>query len=374
MIFKEIYEDVENISNVKDQRTLVKRMVNHALNRVFCYHDFPYYLGEGVIKTINDYSTGTVSITTDSATITGSGTTWTSAMVGRKIRFNGKYPYYRIKTFTSTTELILEQPVQETTDTAATYIIYQDEYRLDADVDKYKLIRQAQNNRILLSLHPSRFDEAYPMPKSYSDPTMEIMSGTKLDTYSTGTLSGTVNTSVLTGSSTVWTGVEGLGRMSRIRVGNNVYTVKSVDSNTQITIYEILTASIAASTSYVIDLSNLVVQVYQIPNAQRLLYYRKFRLPTPLVHDYDLPDMLSAWHWLLVYGALSMIFIQKGDIQKSQNEAEQRFVAGLMDMKLKEGSFTPDRIYKRKSIDRIPNRTDRLDGLEPADFMRPYSG
>lgn len=369
----EIATAVENISNVKDQRILVNTSIQVALDRVYQFHDFPYYIQDkGVIKTADDYTTGTVSITNSSTAVAGTLTVWTSAMAGRKIRFNGENAYYRIKSITDGTNLVLEQPYQGTTDTDATYAIYQDEYRLAPDVDKYKILRQAQNGVTLFSYHPTAFDEIYPMPNSFADPIGEIMEGTLLDIYSTGTLSGSANSTTLTGSGTSWTSVEGLDRMSRIRIGTSVYTVKSVDSDTQITLYEKLSVNVAASTTYEITLNNLRLQLYQIPNAQRVIYYRYFRIPAILANDYDLPDMPFGFHHLLIYGSLSMILMQKGDINKAQQEAETRFVEGLMQMKLKIGSFAPDRIYKRKSIDRITNR-GLSDGLESSSFDRRYS-
>lgn len=369
----EIATAVENISNVKDQRILVNTSIQVALDRVYQFHDFPYYIQDkGVIKTADDYTTGTVSITNSSTAVAGTLTVWTSAMAGRKIRFNGENAYYRIKSITGGTNLVLEQPYQGTTDTDATYAIYQDEYRLAPDVDKYKILRQAQNGVTLFSYHPTAFDEIYPMPNSFADPIGEIMEGTLLDIYSTGTLSGSANSTTLTGSGTSWTSVEGLDRMSRIRIGTSVYTVKSVDSDTQITLYEKLSVNVAASTAYEITLNNLRLQLYQIPNAQRVIYYRYFRIPAILANDYDLPDMPFGFHHLLIYGSLSMILMQKGDINKAQQEAETRFVEGLMQMKLKIGSFAPDRIYKRKSIDRITNR-GLSDGLESSSFDRRYS-
>jgi len=62
---------------------------------------------------VDDYSTGTVSLTAGDSTITGSGTVWTSAMVGRWFTVTntatpGQGYWYRIGSFTSTTSMELE--------------------------------------------------------------------------------------------------------------------------------------------------------------------------------------------------------------------------------------------------------------------------
>ncbi len=365
----DLVTDIENISLVTDQRVLVNRSIQHALSRVFEYHDFPYYIQDkGVINTVATYETGTVNVANASTTLTFTGIL-TAGMAGRKIRFESENPYYRILSVnTGAGTAVLENPYQGDDNTTATFVIFKDEYRLAPDVDKYKIMRQAQNSVVLFDTHPTGFDELYPMPNSYSDPIRSLMIGTKLDTYTTGTVSASGHT--ITGSATaLWTSVEGLGRMTNIRIGNDVYTIKSVDSATQITTYEGVT-TVAAGTSYEITLNNLLVQLSSIPDTARVLYYRYFRIPDVLANDYDIPDMPHSFHWILMYGALSIVLMQKGDIQKAQQEAESRFIDGLNMMKLKLCSFSPDRIYQRKSIDRIGRR---LDGLETSNFDRRYS-
>lgn len=58
-----------------------------------------------------DYDTGTVSINSGSANVTGSGTTFAADMVGRYLKLTDDGTdrlWYRIKTFTSTTAIVLE--------------------------------------------------------------------------------------------------------------------------------------------------------------------------------------------------------------------------------------------------------------------------
>jgi len=58
--------------------------------------------------TKDDYTTGTVSSTQNSQTITGSGTTFTANMVGRWFRATDDGDWYRISAFGSTTSITLE--------------------------------------------------------------------------------------------------------------------------------------------------------------------------------------------------------------------------------------------------------------------------
>lgn len=61
--------------------------------------------------TVADYTTGTVSISSGSATVTGSGTTFTAQMVGRYLKVDdpdGDGNWYKITAFASTTSITIE--------------------------------------------------------------------------------------------------------------------------------------------------------------------------------------------------------------------------------------------------------------------------
>ena len=368
LLRSKIATTVENISNVKDQRVLVNDAIEIALNRVYQHYDWPYYLDSknGIITTIDDYTTGTLTATAASKTLTGNASTvWASAMVGRKIRIGSEKTFYRIAAVGGVNDITLDTAYIGDGGAGLTYAIYKDEYRLNANVDKYKTIRQMQNGVPMFDMTPTSFDKILPAPQNFADPVYNVLVGTNLDVYTTGTV--TSSTSTLTGVSTAWTSVEGLGRGSQILIGSNVYTVKSVTSDTVLTTYEVM--SNHAGATYEIKLNNLVVQVYQLPNAARILMYRYFRQPEPLVNDTDLPDMPYEFHWLLIYGALSIVWQHKGD-KVNQVEAEQRFLNGLEMMKVKLGSFAPDRITARKSVDRLRKN---YRAVENSNYDRKYS-
>lgn len=59
-----------------------------------------------------DYTTGTVEIDA-SGNVTGSGTTFTAAMVGKGFKANGHSAWYRVKTFTSTTAIVIEDDLDD---------------------------------------------------------------------------------------------------------------------------------------------------------------------------------------------------------------------------------------------------------------------
>ncbi len=81
-----------------------------------------YYTQRVVDMQYDNYVTGTVTLTNASTVVTGSGTTFTAAMVGRWIQGPDKR-WYKIATFTSTTVLGLQKAFQGTTGSALAYII-----------------------------------------------------------------------------------------------------------------------------------------------------------------------------------------------------------------------------------------------------------
>lgn len=69
----------------------------------------------------NAYTTGTISVTNNTFTVTGSGTSWTNAMVGNQILLSGVW--YPIVAVGGATSLTIAFPYGDSTLTSATYVI-----------------------------------------------------------------------------------------------------------------------------------------------------------------------------------------------------------------------------------------------------------
>lgn len=59
-------------------------------------------------RVATDYTTGTVTVDVTTGAVTGSGTTFTSAMVGLGFKASGHTAWYRVKTYTSATAIVIE--------------------------------------------------------------------------------------------------------------------------------------------------------------------------------------------------------------------------------------------------------------------------
>ncbi len=66
-------------------------------------------------KVGTDYTTGTVTVDVTTGAVTGSGTTFTSAMVGRGFKATGHTKWYRVKTYSSATSIVIEDDSDDTT-------------------------------------------------------------------------------------------------------------------------------------------------------------------------------------------------------------------------------------------------------------------
>lgn len=117
------------------ERTQFKRFVNDAGRRLWSMFAWPERKKESTIVTAAEYTTGTVTVTNGSATVTGSGTTFAAAVAGRKFALSLSGPWYRISTRDSATQVTLARNYEEPTASAQTYTIFQDEYDLATDVD-----------------------------------------------------------------------------------------------------------------------------------------------------------------------------------------------------------------------------------------------
>lgn len=88
----------------------------------------------GVLVTAPLVNAGSVAATAGSATVTGAGTAWASALDGRRFQVVGQEPWYTVLAVNSATQLVLDRAFQGPSVTAAGYRIVQDRYEMGPDV------------------------------------------------------------------------------------------------------------------------------------------------------------------------------------------------------------------------------------------------
>ena len=142
---------VTNLSNrlrlstgVTATDTQLKTSLNTALHDMHLGMDYrlPWAERRAVLRTQDDYTTGTVTTTKGSTAVTGASTLWNTAnafsvnntRAGGKIVFSGSRTPYEVSSVTNDTAIVLTEKFTETSLAAgSTYTYYEDEYTLATD-------------------------------------------------------------------------------------------------------------------------------------------------------------------------------------------------------------------------------------------------
>lgn len=101
---------IKNPHSTVVQQTVDERMRNVDLYALGFYGDVAAGNRIGT-----DYVTGTVTVDVTTGVVTGSGTTFTAAMVGKGFKATGHTSWYRVKTFSSTTSIVIEDDLDDST-------------------------------------------------------------------------------------------------------------------------------------------------------------------------------------------------------------------------------------------------------------------
>lgn len=121
-------------SSGSEDATSILRALNWAGRYIWTARPWPERKAVTTISTVAPYSTGTADFTNASASVAGSGTTWTG-FAARKMALSYNAPFYRILSVGGATALTLARNYLETTVTGSGYVIYQDEYDTASTVD-----------------------------------------------------------------------------------------------------------------------------------------------------------------------------------------------------------------------------------------------
>jgi hypothetical protein len=119
-------------SYIKSPEGTILDQVANELKKVVDQYVLGFWTEVGAGNHIGtDYTTGTVTVDVTTGVVTGSGTTFTSGMVGKSFKASGHTTWYRIKTFNSTTSIVIEDDSDDLTSAytggaigaGATYVI-----------------------------------------------------------------------------------------------------------------------------------------------------------------------------------------------------------------------------------------------------------
>jgi hypothetical protein len=311
MTFLEVVTRVASRANKNINDSAVKSRiqghVNDALQEAWDGFDWTFRHREYMTKTVATLSTGTVTATNGSQTITFSSAVLdSSAHPGAWVRFTGDSPenWYRIKTVSSSTVALIEPSYSGTTAAGKSYELKKTDYLFPSEIADLSSVKVTGNGQPLPFAFMRAADVSGVPPIRVAAPTSAAIFDSDFvgSTYSTGTVTGTIDTKVLTGSGTAW--LANVSEGDSLTIGSNTYTVYKVDSDTSITLYNHL--KVAASTSSYTITRRFGRNIRLLPAADdvytiKTLGLRKY---APMIHDSDFNELLQRYASAVIESAL----------------------------------------------------------------------
>ena len=286
----------------------VSRQAHEELARA---HRWSFLRRTGQITAVTDYTTGGVlTLTQGLSAVTGTGTTWVAAMVGRHLRPSNTNSAadlrdYYISAFGSTTALTILDPYEGASISASTtYSIYQKWYRLPPDFTQLEVPKQTSGPIVMGILTRSELEAMDPIDNQSGNSYWLVDAGYSVTSlYSTGTIT-TVDTSAsITGSGTTWDATRDTGRRLRFRAYPQAgdFTIVTVGSATGITLDREFPYPGKSGLTYDIDpRGERLVEAYPRPSSNTSIQMYYFCSLPPLIRDTEISPLPPKFHdvWL----------------------------------------------------------------------------
>lgn len=269
----------------------------------FRWREYPLVLSAQV-------TSGTLTATNGSQTVTASGTPFiTSTHVGAWIRFmtDSFQSWYRVVAVVSTSQITIEPAYQGTTGSLKTYQLCKTEYDLPVELSDLGRLKITYNGSPLFVQHQVMLDGFFQPPLSVGPPYAAALytQDFTTTTYSTGTLSGTINTTTLAGVGTAW--LANLQPGDEILIGStdtNYYKVQSVQSDTSLTLYNKLTVAASGATYVASRQYQVMLRVQPCPDQAYVCFARGLRGYTPLINNADTNELILRFASAVVEAAI----------------------------------------------------------------------
>lgn len=117
--------------------------LNDAIDMLAQDYRWEWFVRRAFISTVAPYSTGTITLTAASATVTGSGTTFPSTAAGRRILVSGQI--LDVLSYSSGTSITLTANWGGATTAGLSYVMFRDEYALPDNLLEFKRILPGQS-------------------------------------------------------------------------------------------------------------------------------------------------------------------------------------------------------------------------------------
>lgn len=160
-------------------RTRAVRWANLIQNDIASRYQWPWLMTNTFVQTVADYTTGTITGSAGSTSLTGSGTTWTSSnpnMTNAYIQPANDTNWYQVSTVGGATSITLSTALTQAV-SAGTYILRTTYYDLPANCWKVFDVRQTNTPRKLTRLGIYTLDYYQPDINTTSQPTGYFLFG-----------------------------------------------------------------------------------------------------------------------------------------------------------------------------------------------------
>lgn len=274
----------------------------HGFAWSFRYREYPIVLSAQV-------TSGTLTATNGNTAVTASGTPFiTTLHKGAWLYFpqDTLQAWYKVVTVNSTSSITIEPAYQGTTGGSKSYYLCKTDYLLPTEVSDVGDIKITYSGRPLTTEHQSRTDYYFQPPLSIGTPNhVTVLNQDQvLTTYTTGTVSGSINTNVLTGTNTTWLANVSYGDEILVNGDTNTYRVRNIDSDTQITLYNNLKVA-AVGASYTISRQfGKVLRFSPAPDNPYVLFIKGLRAYAPLINNADTNELLVRYPSAVIEGAI----------------------------------------------------------------------
>lgn len=332
MLFSEAVTRVSDDTKIDSSRSGVSDRIKRELNRVsqqiWDGFQWSFRVRSYRIVTEIDETTGTVSLTNGSRTITGSSTAFLSKHATWHIYFpqDSVKNWYRIQSYSSATSLQMDVPYQGTSGGSKTYILRKFDYVLPSEILDLQDVTATANNYTLSVYHGKAINLLSPTPlySGYPHGISLHQSDSELTTYTTGTLSGTIATTTITGSGTSW--LDNVYPGDLVVIGSYTYTVREVDTDTQITLYNNQIVTSSAGTSYTIkrQFGRIARVMWPSSTDKHTIEISGYRKYANLVHDNDSNELLYRIPNVIINKASAMELKSQDDRRRRELEEEAR--------------------------------------------------
>jgi hypothetical protein len=153
-----VTEALANLRLGSESQTLCEGWANRVIQDIHGRHDWFWSRSRQIVQPNADKSDGTVSITAGGNALVGTGTSFAAADVGKFIRLQSSYDWYRITAVASDVSATIEAPYTGSTDlTDGTYLLRQIFYSVP-NARKILGAKQAITNVELVCMHYKDYD------------------------------------------------------------------------------------------------------------------------------------------------------------------------------------------------------------------------